>query len=261
MFVRRLVGLVALLFGFVGVLASGYGIYAAWQVESSARQASDRVFAAVDNGFVVATDKVASVRQRLAEHRVTASEITRDVREWVADGGRERLQQRLDIEHRSAVVAERLRTVDVQLESAAEMTETARKLIDLGRSAGASMNPETADQVLGKIARLREALGVAERAIDDVHKAASEPDDRWSATVRTLLVQVAAAILDADGYLAAVEEKLDAARAAARQTQADANDGIFHIALLATVILVWIAAGQAALCGYGWRCLRRGPPA
>ena len=75
MLFRRLVGILALTFGLVGVAACGAGAYGVWLVQSRLNRANDKVFDAADRGLSAVQDRIPIAQERVREAKITTDEV------------------------------------------------------------------------------------------------------------------------------------------------------------------------------------------
>ena len=112
---KRVVALLAMFLGFLGVIGCFLGAYAVWLAGSRLDRANDRVFAIVDRSLAAARDRVLSVQQRVQESKLTTDEIGKHLRDWTAKQGAERVVARLEIEGKANKLAQKLQQADVWL--------------------------------------------------------------------------------------------------------------------------------------------------
>src|SRR5262245_19275001 len=105
MLLRRLLAVVAVALGLLGLAACAAGAYAVWKAEARLQRANDRAFALIDRGLGVVEDRVRRTQQRVEQSRITTSEITQALREWATRKAEERLAARLEIEPRAEKLA------------------------------------------------------------------------------------------------------------------------------------------------------------
>jgi hypothetical protein len=128
MLLKRVVWLLALAFGFLGVAACMVGVYAAWSLGSRLERINDRVFAMIDNGLASAQDRVRSVQDRVKESKVTSTEIAQKLRDW-GTRAKEGLVSRIEVESRAEKLTGLLQTADSWLETSAEALRPERPVL------------------------------------------------------------------------------------------------------------------------------------
>jgi hypothetical protein len=137
MLLKRVVRLLSLTFGFLGVAACMAGVYAAWSLGSRLERINDRVFGMIDNGLASAQDRVRSVQDRVKESKITTTEIAQDLRDWGTRRVKEGLESRFEFESRTEKLAGLLQTADSWLETSAESIRRVQQVLELDKSIAA----------------------------------------------------------------------------------------------------------------------------
>ena len=263
MFFRRVVGLFALVFGLVGVIACGAGAYGVWRVQSRLNRANDKVFGAVDRGLATVQERIPVAQQRVRQAKLTTDEITEGLRGWATKKAQERVVEKLEIDRRATQLAGQLQAVDLRLEASTMAVRDVRQLLELGQELGASVDPTSTDEVLELLASLRGSLNEAEQTVAEVREFASpdreSPEERLIRLAK-LLVRVLATIADVDSRLDKCSARVSELRAEAQERKERTSTTILRVALVSYGLLAWMAAAQAALCRWGGILLRRGRP-
>src|SRR5262245_21880213 len=114
MFFRRVVGLLALALGLVGVVACGAGAYGVWRVQSRLNRANDKVFDAVDRGLATVQERIPVAQERVRQAKLTTDDITAALRGWATKKAQERVVAKLEIDSRAAQLAGHLQAVDLR---------------------------------------------------------------------------------------------------------------------------------------------------
>jgi chromosome segregation ATPase len=261
MFFNRVVGLLALAFGFLGVVACMAGAYAVWSLGSRLERANDKTFAMIDKGLESSKVRVGGVQMRVEESKISTTEIGQTLRDWGTRNAKERLVSQRDIEGRAERLAGHLQTADLWLETAAESIRSVQQLLELGNSIGAPLDPASLEEMLATLTSLRSTLQQTERTVDGIreftaNKEGDSEENRLSRVMK-LLGRILVTTSEIDTRLEETVTRLSELQADARQLK----DRISNYILLATLggylVLAWIAAGQAALCMCGWKnCCR-----
>jgi hypothetical protein len=254
---KRVLGLLALVLGFLGVVACAAGAYGVWSAAARLEQANDRAFAAVDKGLVATQDRVRRVQKRVQDSRITSNEITQKLRDWSVSEAKERLAAELEIERHAGKLAEGLQSADDLLETTTETMRGIQNILELGEFAGAPVNPDSLDKMLEDLTALRSRLQESERTVERVRNFGKDDDaDRHARAVK-LLGRAVLMITEADTRLEDCVARLSEMRTDAQQLQARISLYILLTAIGCYLVLAWIAAGQIALCACGWNALRK----
>src|SRR5262245_55825497 len=148
MFIRRIVGLVALVLGLVGVVACGAGAYGVWRVQSRLEQTNDKVFDGVDRGLTTAQERIPVARERVKQAKITADELNEALPRWATKKTQERIVAELEINARAEKLAGHLHEVDLRLDASTMAVRDVRQLLELAQDLGAEVDPALTDSVL-----------------------------------------------------------------------------------------------------------------
>jgi hypothetical protein len=258
---KRLVALLALAAGILGIPACMVGAFAAWSLASRLERTNALVFAMIDKGVAAAQDRVRSVQERVKESKITGSEIDQRFRDWGTSKAKEGLVSRLEIEGRAEKLSGHLKTADSWLEASAESIQGVQQVLELGNSLGAPLDPATVQQVLGNILSLRNRLQETERTVDEIRafaaNKAGESDEIRLTRVTRLLGRVLVTVGEMDTRLEDSVTRLSELQTNARQQKTKISAYILVASVACYLLLAWIAAGQAALYQWGWSNRKR----
>jgi hypothetical protein len=258
---KRVIAFLALVLGFLGVVACVAGIYVAWSLGSRIEQANEKVFATLDKGLDAAQDRLRGVQKRVGESKVTAMEIQQYLRDWSKRRAGERLVSHLEIDSRADKLAGRLQTADVWLETSTESIRGIQQVMELGNSLGADMEPASVEEIVAKLASLRSALQQTQRTVEEIREATaareSDSEDTRVSRVTKLVGRTLLALSDIDTRLENSVARLSDMRANARESKARMSNYILLTTIGCSLLLAWVALGQAALCLCGWRQARK----
>ena len=173
---------------------------------------------------------------------------------------------RLEIESRAEKLAGHLQTADSWLETSAESIRSVQQVLELGNSIGAPLDPASLEEVLENITSLRSTLQQTERTVDGIREFTAnkegESEENRLSRVTKLLGRILVTIGEIDTRLEETVTRLSELQADARQLKATTSGYILVTTIGCYVLLAWIAAGQAALCLWGWtNCCPSRPPA
>jgi chromosome segregation ATPase len=255
MFCRRIAGFMAMVLGFLGVVACLAGAWAVWQIAARLHDVNETVFATVDRALSATEERVRSVQNRVEKSRITTAEIHQRLRAWAAREAKGRIAEHLDIEAHAEKLALHLQTADSWLETSTETIRGVQQLASLGHAFGARMDPASLEEVLEKIASVRLKLQDVEETVTKVRELAADKEDETSRLARAakLLVRALVTISELDTRLEDVANRLGELRTEAMELKTRTSRLITWAAIACWTILVWIAAGQIALCRCGWK--------
>ena len=187
------------------------------------------------------------------------------VRQWARAEAGQRLASRLEVERKAGRLAAGLRQADHWLEVSEASVESVQRALALGNSLSAPVDASLADPFREKLASLRSRLRQATETVDAVRERSAEiaegkpPGERIEQLVQ-LALRVAATLGEVDARLGEFAAGVSATRDSARRLQSQTHLAIVAAQVVAVLLLVWMAAGQACLCRHGWNDFRRSPP-
>jgi hypothetical protein len=247
----------ALVVGLLGVAICLAGGYVVWVVSARLEQVNERVFRAVDRSLEFARDRVLALEARARELRITGNEIEKSLKEWTARKAGEELAARLELERRTEKLAQKLQQADAWLESATESVNGARRIVELAGDAGAQVQPDLLDEVLGHIGELRGAAQQASETVEDVRQfATGEGGESRLARALHAAGRILVTITELDTRLGKVALRLSDLRTRADELKAKTHRRIVVTRIVSLVLVAWMAAGQVGLCLYGWKRCR-----
>jgi hypothetical protein len=264
MLFKRLVAVLAMFFGLLGVVVCLVGIYAVWSAGSRLDRANDRVFATVDKSLAAARDRVLGVQRRVQESKLSTDEIGKLLRDWTAKQAAERVVSRLEIEAKADQLARNLQLADLWLETINDSLQGTQQILETASSVGAPVDTALVDEVLGKLTSLRSTLQQAQETVESVRGFIAKADDAASAEERTaralrLVARAIGTISEIDSRLGELASRLSEAQVSAAQPKARIRNYIVGATGVGLLLLAWVAAGQGALCWFGWKnCGRSG---
>lgn len=265
---RRVVGLVALAMGLVGVVACTAGAYGVWKVQTRLNSANDKVFDAIDRGLNAAQDRIPVARQRVQQAKLTTDDVKDALGAWARRQAEEefleRLAAKLEIDRRADQLAGHLNAVDLRLDASEMAVRDVRQLLEIGQNLGADVDPTATDDVLELLASLQAQLKETQETVNEVRRLTDthpkSVQDRLARVVK-LLARVVATFADIDSRLDRCAARLSELRANAQQLHEKTSRWILQGALVSYGLLAWMAAAQAALARFGFQlCFRRRTP-
>jgi hypothetical protein len=261
MLLKRVSALIALAAGLLGILACVAGFYLVWLVGARLDQANEKVFATLDRGLGSAQERVRGVQQRVKESKTRTTELVQNLRDWGADKTKERLVSAVEIEKRGEQLTGYLQTADEWLETSTEKLRGVQQVLQLGGLVGARTERISLDQVLVELASMRAKLQEMEQSMSAVRDFRTNKEGESNENRAARVIKFLASTELAQG---AIDTRLGNSLAHLTQIQADVlqskpriSNYILRATLAGYLVLTWIAAGQVALGGCGWKNLVR----
>jgi hypothetical protein len=262
--IKRVAALLALVLGFLGLVACMAGIYVVWRVGAQLQETNEKVFTAVDKGLAFAQDRIRGVQNRVEDSKITSNQIAQRVREWSKAKAKERLVAELEIERRTESLARHLQTADLWLETTTESIRGVQQVLELAHSVGSQVDPASLAEVLEKLTSIRSMLQQTEGTVEDfrgfaVNNDAEAEENRQARILKLLgraLLLLGRALLmisEVDIRLAESQARLSELRTNAQDLKSTMRNYILLTTIVCLLLVAWIAAGQAALFLTGWK--------
>jgi len=253
---KRVMGLLALAFGFLGVVTCMAGVYAVSLLGSRLERTNEKAFAMIGKGLASAQDRVHGVQKRLKESKITTTEIGQRLLDWGKRNAKERLVSRHEIESRVEKLAGHLQTAESWLGTSTESIQNVQGVLQLCNAAGVPVDPASLEELLENITSLRSRLQQTEQTVDGIrafmaNKAGESGEERFSGVTK-FLGRILVTTDEIDTRLEESATRLSELQTDARQSKATTSAYILVTTIGCYVLLAWIAAGQAALCLWGW---------
>lgn len=253
---KTILGLLAMLFGGVGVLLLVTCGVAAWRAEGVVVERTDR---AVER----ASERLVKVEGRLTRLEGRVKELTVDVDFIRTAAGRLALKIVLDVAARTEVdqLHERLDRALAKTEELGETLDVVARLVEDVSDLAAQFDG-SADRV-EQLRRVAQSLEQAAALLTDVRTVLAEVRTRNAAPDPRKLTDLAER---ARGPLEQVAGGIDAVRRHSVEARGELEvfRGKVHfwaraVAAVLTFVVVWFGLGQACLVGWGWQRVRRSP--
>lgn len=256
----------ALLIGFLGVLVCIAAVAATWMIGSRLKRANTIVFEVLDGSLATARDRVVRVEERVEQSKITAQEIEDRFKTWAEKEARERLAVRLKVIESAETLSARLEHGEQWLDMSSESVRVARRTLELCSTIGGRMEPSSLDPILEGLTTLESKIDEATALVVQVRQATdavSEADAQNGGIERLvrLAARVVATFGDIDQRLGELGDRLSEMRVQSGQLKIRLQRGILACEIGLTLLLIWMACGQAMLCRYGLAHSRRDPRA
>jgi hypothetical protein len=250
--IRCLASLLALTLGSVGLLACMVGIFGVWLIKSRLDQANETVTVGLDKGLTSIQDRVRDAQRRIQDSKITASTMSQQLRDWSVEKAKERIVTQLDIEAQTNKLAGQLQSADALLKSSTELFQGGREILVIANQLGASVDPVFLDSALAKLDDARSKLQEVEGSVSEVSQLAAVRDDKSEQTrlnrTLKLVTRTLVTIGEIDTRLDQTVTGLSELQTEAQLLSARISNFILFVAVVACLLLLWVAAGQAALC-------------
>ena len=251
----------ALLLGFLGMLVCLAAGIVTWKAGSRVERANTLIFQMLDSSLGAAQERVVQVQKRSQEWKITTQEIKERVETWAAEETRQRLAARLNLGEKAESISAGLHQAEEMLDISKESVRLARRSLELGKTCGASVRPDSLDPLFEKLDTLQNRLREAMTIIEQVRKLTEETSDGDTQPggvqrVLVLIVRVVATFGEIDKHLGELAERLAEVRNDTAKLETRLHRYILGCEVGISLLLIWMACGQVMLFRYG--CLRTG---
>jgi hypothetical protein len=263
MLFKRFVRMLAIVVGFVGLVACVAGTYAVWSLGSRLDRANEKAFAMIDAGLAATQDRLRGVQERMKDTKHAANEIGQSLRDRGASKAKERLGSGLELESRAEMLTTYLQTADSWLETSVETIRSIQQIVELAISMDGSPDLILLEEVLDSLTSLQSTLQQTERTADGIREFAAnkdgESEENRISRITKLVGQMLVTTSEMDARLEEPLIRLARLQVDTRQLKVRISNHILLLTIGGYLVLAWIAAGQAALCSWGWknRCRSR----
>ena len=256
-----LLAVFAMTCGCIGLVACAVSVFGVWRIKTTLDRVSEQGFAQVDDSLANVRDRVVDTEQRVRAAKVAVEDVEQSLKNWTKREATDRIATRLDVEHKAERLAAGLQQVDRGLEISQSSLQVVRQALELGASSGAPLDTGPIERLLEELESLRAELTDAAETVERICARTAEAGEEKLFEID--MDQAARLVLRAMATVSSVDSRLGgfANRIVEVQTRViEANSRSRRWLRIATILIVllilWMAAGQYALCLYGWRRLR-----
>jgi len=242
-----------LLLGAVGALLCLAGSLAVWYVASRIDRAQERVFKRVDQSLEGIDRRLVESQNLGAQSKITVEEIRQRMQDWTKKEASERLATKFGVEAKVQQLASGLHQAELILERSQDAVEHVRQVLDASEELGISLNTDSISPLLERIDDIKEDLkGAIDTAQSLVHIAEGRGDamEKPMEQVSKIAARLLATFGKIDSRLVSFRDRLADAQDSIRRLIAKTHTRILVVAVFATLLLLWMAAGQ--VCMFRW---------
>lgn len=249
-----------LILGVLGIAVCVVVIIETWMLYGRVHTATGDVFEQVDVIITQVQDRLKQTKAKTEQLKLTTDGVKQSLENWTKEEVRDRATSKLQIEDRSAQLAAGLRQADGWLELAQSSVRVASQGLNLVQASQTKTRFLQLSQLQSQITKLREELSEAIQSVENIQDWAAgeemgEQDSRLK-QILTLAVRVLATLATIDTGLERLTEQLSELQTEVRQVKDSALWGLRMLAIVLTLIAIWMLAGQLALRSVAWKRLR-----
>jgi hypothetical protein len=259
---KRLLNLLALFLGFIGLVGCFALVVGVWIISARLSQVTENLFGKLDGSLVVVRERVAQTHDRVEASKITTEGIEKTLKDWTKREADERLALRLNAAEKTERLASTLQQADHWLEVSESSVELVQQALSMGSLAGAPMDTTSVDGLIEEIASFRSQLAEATEFVARIHERTAEASEEKSLEERIeqavqLALRVVATLGSIDSRLEKFENRLSETQKNLQGLKTKTRRWILVVTIGITLLMVWMAAGQVALCLLAWNGLRR----
>jgi len=254
---KRIIGFLAFTLGSVGLVACLAGLIAIWVVRPSALRSSAEALEAADDGLKLVDEKAKTANDLVGKFREVLDPITSKIIR-LADKAERTPEDEKELKRIQEELAQRLDQVDTIAEVAGTAISLLNRTSRLTRSVRGAADQSAADDsrdASDALSRLPDKLKTLRTSL-----AKFREDKQVQKEVVDSVVRLAG---DVDKELKQVDSKLQRVRQKSAEFEAEVTElraavpgWVNWAAIIGSVILAWMGAGQLALLRCGWARLR-----
>jgi len=260
---KTLCNVVGISLGGIGIVVCAAAITVLWIATARLGRVTENLFSRMDRSLVAVRQRVVQAQNRVAAAKISTEDIEKSLRDWTRREAGERLALQLNAAEKSERLASTLQQADVWLEVAESSVGLVREMLSIATSTSAPTDTASVDKLMEEIASLRGQLGEATEFVGRIHERITATGDDKSLDERIqqavqLALRVVATLGSTDSRLGEFADRLSVSQSELQELHTRTQRRILWAASGVTLLIIWMAAGQIALCFLGWRGMRSG---
>ena len=247
------------LLGIAGLVLSGLGIVlcivaliAVWFVSARLGRLTTSVFSRMDTSLSVVRERAVKTQQRLGVAKSTTEDLENNIREWAKQQASQRIEMQFDAAGKAERLNSALQQADEWLEMAQTSVENIQEMLAIYRPTSTGDDTTLVDQLAMEIAAVRSRLAEPIQLATSIHDRLSDvredklPGEKIDEVV-SFAVRVVATLSSLDSRFENLVDRLSAVQSQLQQLEARAQRWLLVIPIGLSLIILLMAAGQAAL--------------
>jgi len=240
--------------GILGTIVCTAAVIGVWLLASRMAQLNEDLFSSIDSGLAALQRRAHTAQRRIEESTIRTESFQLWVKDTLTSEASERLAAALELERRVERLDSSLEQVEMYMALSEGSIRGIRQSLSFGRSLGAPMDLELVDALLESLETMQKELGIAAHAIDEIRRRITDLDSPEKVELHfndilRLVSVVAVKLSNLDSRLEGLLGKLANVQANVKVAQLKMNSYVMYAAIIATLIVLWMMAGQIALVG------------
>lgn len=232
--------ILSFVFGLLGVVLVIAGVIATWIVTSRMREASGELVKIADTTLTGVRERIGETEERVANLRLTAEDFHRGIMQGTDD---------VEGPRKGETLKRGLLQVDHVLELAESKLTLIQRTMRIGGKLRGGKQHEKAAELATKVGAIRGQVADCLKVMENISEDLASGETREK--IGTLGARVVVGLGAVDDGLVTQKEKVSDLQAKLREAEASTSEMLRTIAIVTTLVGVWMGAGQVSL-------LRRG---
>lgn len=257
---RRVLWTLVLLGGIVGAVGCALAAVGSWVIAARVNHAVGGVLERVENVLGGLDRRITEVGQQIDSLKITTSGLVESLEHRAEEEVKKRLIDDLDIEQRLDPLSQGMAKVDHWIDVSESSIGAMDELVRVVDSTGVEVDRESIERLKEELKELRGEWNKARNLVEQTDALVEKfqaGDDASKGLLKDLLVRVIATVVPIEQQLGRLSERLEQAQGAVTETDVALERRIRGGAFVGLGMLVWLALGQAALCYFAWREVRK----
>lgn len=259
---KRFFCVTGLIVGGLGVFVCAALVAGVWIADAQLCHATRGVCEKLDGTLSRVSDRAQRAEQRLDEASMAVGDVYGVLGKIAKQQAVDRLRLRFEVGGKAERLAGMLDQADTWMETSEASIELVRRATDAANRAGAALDTSSLDRLQKEVESLRSDLQRAGSFVDRIRDDAGREDEE--AAVRQRVEQAAALALQVIVALDLVKARMPIFKAKISEAKRELDfiesrllAWIHTTATVLTLVLLWMLAGQLALCHSAWWGFRR----
>jgi len=260
--IKRVLGILALLLGIAGVAACIAGIASVWNIRSRVDDAVARISVRVDDVLARVEGRTQQVTEYIDGARNSARELNQRVQRRVSQLRDVPLEEAAGIDELERQLYARIQLAVDWIGFIQSTMDLVEQLVQVVESASlfARQESRTMADLIAAIRNGKQEIQQTSNLVEDVKTSLAEIRahsniDENARRMSTLSSMIDTSLRKTRGYAEGFQAAVGKARTDFAVFATRVRRKMTIAAVLLTVILVWIAVGQSSLAVHGWRAL------
>jgi hypothetical protein len=264
MSVKKLIPLLSLTFGGLGVIACTAAAAFCWSAATRLSQVNQSAFETIDETLITVRDRILDAQGRVRESALTAEDINQSLKDFTRQKTVEQIENRLAIEQKTATLSKGLQQAESWLQLSTTSIQNVEQAFELGSSLGAPVDPASLEPLIRKLVDLQSQVSQVSASVNGLQERAAEiaggePQEDRMAQATALILRALATLGEVDARLGEFADRLLETRSKGEQLESTTNAYILTARIGSILLIAWMAAGQVSMCRSGWRAYRTVP--